>query len=327
MQILSRDQIAIAIFKVEKSAVLAKKSIEGLSPGHSPLNFIQAIKFQNIGFDPLDENKRWNLIEQVNQTFTYLVSFRAADILFTLHPEAVEIHCNLGTEAGYDIVGKDEKGNDIFTAEVFAATSIHSNQKLRRDVKKVLTATARYKYVFFLAGDVSDVGWYTKYKPRFDLLDVKIYSFGSNSIMSGNPTDSYDTQSLNHLDSYDTQSLDHLKSYLLTLAKRYYPSVDTTNLIQVSQGKAIYRSATKDARGKNKFICEITVVKNELSSVEMGFLLTYMSEICFQIQALVSTAGGVIKLLDSYEHWEVNAIPRPCGRKPIYELIYQSDLI
>ena len=308
MQLLTRDQIAPEITKIEDSAERARNSLSKLISSENPLNFLRAIKFLKIGFDPLDANNKWNLIEQVNQTFTYLVSYKAADLLFTLHPEAVEIRLNLGTEAGYDIIGIDKGREEVFAAEVFAATSIRSNQKLREDVLKVLTSNAKSRYVFFLAGDVSNVGWYTKYRPRFDLLNVKVYSFGSDSNMSDMPSD-----------SYGMQTLDHLKCRLVELAKRYYPNVDASNLIELHEGKATYRSNSKDDSGEAIFLSEITVARNELTGDFVGFSLTYMSKTCFQIHAPVWMPGGVLKLLDSYEHDNLSSPPRPCGRKPIYE--------
>lgn len=308
MQLLTRDQIAPEITKIKESAARAKDSFAKLISNEDPLSLLQAIKFLKIGFDPLDANKKWNLIEQVNQTFTYLVSYNAAYLLFTLHPEAVVIQLNLGTEAGYDIVGIDKEREEVFAAEVFAATSIHSNEKLRRDLLKVLTSNAKSRYVFFSAGDVSDVGWYTKYRPRFDLSNVRVYSFGGDSTMSNMSSE-----------IFDMETLDQLKSRLLDLAKIHYPNVDASKLIETHQGKATYRSNSKDDNGETNFLCEITVAKNELTGDFVGFSLTYMSKTCFQIHAPVSTPGGVLKLLDSYEHDNLSSPPRPCGRKPIYE--------
>ena len=310
MQLLTRDQIALKITTIKESAARAKNSVAKLIPNEDPLSLLQAIKFLKIGFDPLDANKKWNLIEQVNQTFTYLVSYNAADLLFALHPEAVEIQLNLGTEAGYDIVGIDNNREEVFAAEVFSATSVHSNEKLRRDLIKVLTSNAKSRYVFFSAGDVSDVGWYTKYRPHFDISNVKVYSFGSDSTMSNMPSK-----------AFDMETLDHLKSRLLELAKMHYPNVDASKLIEIHEGKATYSSNRKDDSGETSFLCEITIAKNELTGDFVGFSLTYMSKNCFQIHPPISWSGGILKLLDSYEHDNLSSPPRPCNRKPIYERI------
>ena len=115
------------------------------------------------------------------------------------------------------------------------------------------------------------------------------------------------------------ETLDQLKSDLLELAKMHYPNVDASKLMEIHQGKATYRSNRKDNSGETSFLCEITILKNELTADFVGFSLTYMSKTCFQIHAPVSRSSGVLKLLDSYEHDNLSSPPRPCARKPIYE--------
>jgi len=104
------------------------------------------MKFGGIGFDPLDSNRGLNLIEQINQSFTYLASFYALEILFTEYPELAPFKLNLGTTAGSDI--ESECGG--LAAEVFAAVAPTSNQKLKKDISKVLETNARLKFVFFM---------------------------------------------------------------------------------------------------------------------------------------------------------------------------------
>lgn len=61
------------------------------------------MKFGGIGFDPLDSDRALNIIEQINQSFTYLASFYALEILFTEYPELAPFRLNLGTAPGSDI--------------------------------------------------------------------------------------------------------------------------------------------------------------------------------------------------------------------------------
>jgi len=103
------------------------------------------IKFEPIGCDPLDPQRPLNLIEQVNQTCTYLVSLQAVRRLFELHPGAAGFRLNLGTAPGTDIESLD----GTIAAEVFAATSPKSNRKLQRDLQKVRAVQAAHRYVFF----------------------------------------------------------------------------------------------------------------------------------------------------------------------------------
>lgn len=104
------------------------------------------MKFGGIGFDPLDSDRALNIIEQINQSFTYLASFYALEILFTEYPELAPFRLNLGTAAGSDI--ESECGE--LAAEVFAAVAPTSNQKLKKDINKVIKTDARLKFVFFM---------------------------------------------------------------------------------------------------------------------------------------------------------------------------------
>ncbi|MGM8899731.1 hypothetical protein [Psychrobacter sp. 1Y4] len=104
------------------------------------------MKFSDIGFDPLDSNRPLNIIEQINQSFTYLASFYALEVLFTEYPELAPFQLNLGTAPGSDI--ESECGG--LAAEVFAAVAPTSNQKLKKDINKVLATDAKLKFVFFI---------------------------------------------------------------------------------------------------------------------------------------------------------------------------------
>lgn len=108
------------------------------------------IKFDRIGCDPLDADRPLNLIEQVNQTFTYMASFRAVKKLIELHPELAPFKLNLGTAKGSDI----ESCCGALAAEVFAAVNTSNNRKLASDRKKVSQTTARFKYVFLMCPDI-----------------------------------------------------------------------------------------------------------------------------------------------------------------------------
>jgi hypothetical protein len=104
------------------------------------------MKFGGIGFDPLNSNRALNIIEQINQSFTYLASFYALEVLFVEYPELAPFRLNLGTAPGSDI--ESECGS--LAAEVFAAVAPTSNQKLKKDINKVLGTDAKLKFVFFM---------------------------------------------------------------------------------------------------------------------------------------------------------------------------------
>lgn len=103
------------------------------------------MKFGGIGVDPLNATRELNVIEQINQSFTYLASFYALEVLFTHYPQLAPFRLNLGTAPGSDI--ESECGE--LAAEVFAAVAPTSNQKLKKDINKVLETDATLKFVFF----------------------------------------------------------------------------------------------------------------------------------------------------------------------------------
>ena len=153
---------------IQSTELIFKKLKESVNNG-SPIDFFHAIKFEKIGCDPLDTTEQWNLIEQINQTFTYLASLKASEILFEEHKSLKMVKLNLGTTDGYDLIGTDAKGKDIVVAEVFATVNHRNNAKLRSDIEKVMTSDIEKRYVFFAAENVEASNPYVGYKPKFDI--------------------------------------------------------------------------------------------------------------------------------------------------------------
>ncbi|SLM29188.1 hypothetical protein MTBBW1_1720005 [Desulfamplus magnetovallimortis] len=118
----------------------------------------------------MDSSRPLNLIEQINQTFTYLASFLGAKILFNKHSGLENINLNLGTQSGSDIESNFDGG---IAAEVFSSVSPSNNNKLSNDIKKVGKIEDRHKYVFFLCPDIKE-GIYTN--PFGN--EVYVYSLG-----------------------------------------------------------------------------------------------------------------------------------------------------
>ncbi len=114
----------------------------------SGIDLLRQMKFKQNGFDPLFDEKT-NFIEQINQTFTYLVCLKAAEILITIYPTKT-FKVNFGTKSGYDIFSVD---NEII-CECFAATAPDSNNKLKKDTEKVFNDDiALKKYVIYYASN------------------------------------------------------------------------------------------------------------------------------------------------------------------------------
>ena len=91
---------------VTASAGGAVDALRGLLVSGNPLDAFAKIKFEECGFHP-SEGRSLNLIEQINQTFTYLASVHATRWLLQEHPEAAPYRLNLGTEGGTDVESVD----------------------------------------------------------------------------------------------------------------------------------------------------------------------------------------------------------------------------
>ena len=166
----SHDQAEEYIARIRESAafVLGRLTAESHT---DPMALLAKLKYDEFGRDPLAPGRPLNLIEQINQTFTYLASFQAAELLFDTHPSLQGLHLNLGTTSGYDI---ESVPGGMIAGEVFAATRPTSNNKLNKDVKKVLQSDADFRYVFFTCPGIEK----GEYKPeRFP--GVKVMSLGT----------------------------------------------------------------------------------------------------------------------------------------------------
>jgi len=117
-------EVAVYVDIILDAADAARRRLLELSETRNGIQLLEAIKYERIGYDPLDTERELNLVEQINQSFTYLASFRAAEILFQRHRGISELSLNLGTMTGSDIGSSGAGG---IAAEVFAATRPKSN--------------------------------------------------------------------------------------------------------------------------------------------------------------------------------------------------------
>lgn len=118
-----------------------------LGQDHTGLEFLKAIKFDPIGWHPT-EGHELNCIEQVNQTFTYLVAFEAARFLLERHPDAGGFDLAPGAHMAMDLdIMSVEPG--LVGAETFAAVDPRNNNKLAKDLAKLAQYDQPNRYVFF----------------------------------------------------------------------------------------------------------------------------------------------------------------------------------
>lgn len=172
MKLRTVSNIAEATEIEELAKVSAARALAQVSalPSSDALAALWEMKTAALGCDPLDAETPLNLIEQLNQTFTYIASARAAKFLLKAHPELAPFQLNLGTSPGPDIESRAGRG---LSAEVFAAVTPASNRKLQRDIQKVCGTTAAFKYVFFMCP-----GYDEGVQPRLSRDGVTVWSLG-----------------------------------------------------------------------------------------------------------------------------------------------------
>jgi len=165
----SATELDALVQSVTASATKALAQISNL--GSDGLRAIWSMKFEPVGCDPLDSESPLNLIEQLNQSFTYIASARATEILIARHPKLAPFTLNLGTVGGSDIESKAGVG---VAAEVFAAVNTSNNRKLAKDIAKVAATAARFKYVFFMCP-----GYEAGHQPKLSRSGVEVWSVGA----------------------------------------------------------------------------------------------------------------------------------------------------
>lgn len=152
IKIIASCQEAEALERsVAASARRALHNVRRAANGSDAIQVLWQMKVAAVGCNPLDAESPLNLIEQINQTFTYLASARAVRILLAERPADAPYKLNLGTTPGSDI----ESTNGRVAAEVFAAVNTSNNRKLAKDIAKVRATAADAKYVFFMCPGIS----------------------------------------------------------------------------------------------------------------------------------------------------------------------------
>jgi hypothetical protein len=138
--IADAEQMHAQILDGAARTVAWLRGVEG-----EPMAVLKKLRFDTVGHDPLTGSPL-NVVEQLNQTFTILVSLRAVEKLIELHPEAGGFRLALGTSSGRDI---ESVMPGLVAAEVFSATHPNSNQKLRKEIARLADDPAQHRYVFF----------------------------------------------------------------------------------------------------------------------------------------------------------------------------------
>lgn len=114
-----------------------------------PLDLLKRMKFEPVGFHPI-EDRQLNVVEQINQTWTYFVAASAAKQLLELHPEAGGFHLAPGAHASLELAVMSD-APALVGAETFAAVDPKNNRKLHLDLNKMTLRTEVHRYVFFMS--------------------------------------------------------------------------------------------------------------------------------------------------------------------------------
>lgn len=170
----SPSDIQEALQRIEDSALRAQKALSALPS--SPLHALEALKFSPIGSHPL-EDRPLNIIEQVNQTFTYLVAVKAAELLMKWHPEAEGFRIAPGAHAPNGTLDVESLEPGLVGAETFAAVRPENNRKLANDLKKLAARPELHRYVFFMSPAFPTSGRL----PDKERDGVKVYSIAMNA--------------------------------------------------------------------------------------------------------------------------------------------------
>jgi len=171
VQIFNVEELAALKLSIIETSESTTTKLKELLEHKKGIDLFHKIRFLEVGQDPL-ESRPLNLVEQLNQTFTYLTSLMAAEYLLEKHAEHAPYILNLGTSPGYDVVSKDE----VVIAETFAAVNPISNDKLKKDCIRVSNQIgAVHKYVFYYSPDKRNVD-----NVRGKFPDVKIIQLELN---------------------------------------------------------------------------------------------------------------------------------------------------
>ena len=152
--------------RIRASAAQACAALADLLAAESPLDAMRGIKFRAVGFDPLDPATPRNVMQQIHQTFAYLVSLRGVAHLLARHPEHAPYRLTFGAHPGPDIGSVD----GAVAAEVSAAISPRNNTQIASDIAKMRESDAEHRYVFYYAEE--DAG--TVRDPEVNVVAVEL---------------------------------------------------------------------------------------------------------------------------------------------------------
>lgn len=135
--------------RLRDSAATARDAIADALENTDALGLLQTLKFEDIGAVPLEPGTPHNVLQQVHQTFYYLVMLRGAEYLLHRHPDAAPFRLVPQGAGAPDIVSADGR----VVAETLALQTAVDNNKLRSDISRLREHPAGHRYVFVYTAD------------------------------------------------------------------------------------------------------------------------------------------------------------------------------
>lgn len=168
LEIRTHDDIDRYVATVQAAAARTQAWIS--AHAGDPMNLLRSMKFETVGFHPIGEHSL-NVVEQINQTFTYAVALAAVRELLVRHPESGGFRLAPGAHMSQplDIMSEAE---GMVGAETFAAVSPGNNGKLAKDLKKLAGCSERYRYVFFASPRFPGIARL----PQFERGGIEVWS-------------------------------------------------------------------------------------------------------------------------------------------------------
>lgn len=139
-----RDVIALE-GRVRHHAVGLIRAIR--SEGRSEMSLFEDLRFGTSGCHPVS-GRPLNPIEQINESWTFLVALEATRWLLQQHPESDGFLIAPGAHMAQPLDIMSVKPG-LVGAETFAAVRVSNNNKLRRDIEKLQSRTELHRYVMF----------------------------------------------------------------------------------------------------------------------------------------------------------------------------------
>lgn len=148
--IVNPKEIRMYENRIMANTRIAVASLQEQLLGLEGLDALRLMKFTKCGGDPFT-GEHLNLVEQINQTFTYLVCLEAVRVLMERHPDKdAQYVVSFGSKNGFNVMTRD--GGIV--CDCFAAARPDLHGQLIREVRKVNgCAGARYKYVVYYTAE------------------------------------------------------------------------------------------------------------------------------------------------------------------------------